>query len=443
MSLDLHAQLAEYGAQVRHGRETLATTEVLEHGELVRSIPTETTIPATPNWGRAVVVVLSAAAVVLMIGLIPFLVRSPTDDTAPATTPQSTTPTTVATIGSVPMHWTLAHGELPLLRGLGVASIVSNGSSYLGVIGPANGAGALVHSTDGVEWRTVLAPTRIESPFGPVAVGDSYLLQDNVTNRICNTRCPLLVSTNGLDWELTDSTLGSQWRLDDIVWRVDTAGDVLQSTPPDLEPLDTYESVVMLLDGRFVMFGQDHNGNDHRFSSLASVDGKTWTATDLPDPFVDVYTKEYLNAGWQWMWRCEFAARDSQGMALVTNGETQSLWTTDDGANWFEISTPPKPIDAPARGRCVEAFNDGWLLYPGGWTRLDPYSENEHAEIVTSTPGEILYSVDGVNWTLLAVSSDFAEFRGAVQVAGDSIFIIATSEDPEIEAPRIIVGRTG
>lgn len=388
----------------------------------------------------------AAAALVLLIGgVVPFLFSGesspPTATTIPVPTSvvvpepiEESTPTTTALVSEVVpviegdpllVEWARATGPSPMWIQYGISPIVSNGSSFLGVRGDDEDA-TLVRSITGVDWVEVASPT-VFSGFpmdAPIAAGLHYVMSsaqrdlERCSNSV-DIPCDVLVSSDGLTWESEPSTMGYGW-VNEWVWRVETPAAVVLGNPPNMQQVDAFGTVIMEFPERLVIIGVEH-GRDHVVGAFESTEQGIWTRIDPPTRFVEVMTTEYNEAGWQSMWRCEFAARDGQAMALIAGEDGYELWNTTDGINWNQLPDPPTGIEPEGRGRCIKAVDNGWIIGPGG----DPGDEIIlDTPPVTTTPDALIFSEDGNEWTTVTVEPGTDTFTGQLETAGNSIFIM-------------------
>jgi hypothetical protein len=207
------------------------------------------------------------------------------------------------------------------------------------------------------------------------------------------------------------------------VWRVQDESTIRRSSPEDLELLDAFESVVMEFPDRLIQFGINHIGHGSEYRQ--STDIGTWTQIEQAPPFASTLTADYLSAGWQSMWRCEFTAHKGQGMALIGTDQGLELWTTNDGVAWDRLPNPPVQTVGSQRGYCIHSTDQGWILAPGG--RLGGTAGQLDGEPVTAKPQSINFSSNGTTWSEVEFSADVAEFEGLIEVAGNTIYIF----DPE------------
>jgi hypothetical protein len=171
---------------------------------------------------------------------------------------------------------------------------------------------------------------------------------------------------------------------------------------------------------RLIQFGLNHLG--HGFEYRQSTTSGIWTQLESAPPFASTLTPDYLSAGWQSMWRCEFTARAHQGMALIGTADGLELWTTTDGVAWNRLPNPPVQAVDSQRGFCIHAADEGWVLAPGGVSG-DDVAGQPGWEPILATPQSILFSPDGSTWTRVEYSADVAEFEGMIEVAGNTIYI--------------------
>jgi hypothetical protein len=424
----------------------------------VRPIDERRTEPK--RWNRGWVIAgVAAAAVLVTVGILPLLVGgdtlSPTATTIPTPVPTTTPGPVLTTIpvvepttvddaltrgASVAVEWTMATGALPTWNLSSVVPIVTNGSSFLGVLdtGEDNAlgdVGTMVRSVDGVSWDEVASPIELIDlgSHSPIAAGTHYLLGWSSSDffrcqRGDETSCSVPISADGLTWDSEPSATLGQF-LNGWIWRVESLDSVLLSSPPGFPDFDP-PSVVMEFDDRLVVLGTEHN-EGHTLGAFESSEPGTWTRIDPPLPFADVMTPAYTEAGLQSMWRCEFAARDGQGMALIAGQHGYELWNTNDGITWLQLPAPPTLGDVDGRGRCIKALDDGWVIGPGGSPGGRTDLDTPH---VTATPDSLHFSEDGLAWSKLDPTTSFTGFAGFLETAGNTIYIM------NLETGEILVG---
>jgi hypothetical protein len=433
--MTLEQQLREYTGAVSHVQRPISAEEAQLLVSAVRELPE---YRHAGSRGRAVwVTVAAAVAVLLVVGAVAALFARqessfpPATDPAPPTTEAAPPTTEVVVRGdAVPVSWVRATGAIPAYRGYGTSPVVTNGSSYLGVAGSYGDRGwsgeALVRSDDGIEWEEVGSAPRTDFDLhSPIAAGTFYLLGDEDARNTCSnarTNCTVLISSDGLAWDSQPwSSQGSVPH--DWVWRVQDESTIRRSSPEDLELLDAFESVVMEFPDRLIQFGINHIGHGSEYRQ--STDIGTWTQIEQAPPFASTLTADYLSAGWQSMWRCEFTAHKGQGMALIGTDQGLELWTTNDGVAWDRLPNPPVQTVGSQRGYCIHSTDQGWILAPGG--RLGGTAGQLDGEPVTAKPQSINFSSNGTTWSEVEFSADVAEFEGLIEVAGNTIYIF----DPE------------
>jgi hypothetical protein len=416
---------------------------------------------APRRWNRGWIIAGAAAVAVLVtVGILPLLVGGdilpPAATTIPTPVPATIpnpVPTTIPDVEPttvddtftgevrVVVEWTMATGALPTWNQPRVAPIVTNGSSFLGVLdtGDDNAlgdVGTMVRSVDGVSWDEVASPIELAdlSFHSPIAAGTHYLMDSSNFDRTrCGIgdekSCSVQISADGLTWVSEPSAIIGDNFLTGWIWRVESKDSVLLSSPPGFPDFDL-PSVVMEFDDRLIVLGTDH-ARSHTLGAFESRGQGTWTRIDPPLPFADVITPDYLEAGVQSMWRCEFAARDGQGMALIERQGVYELWNTNDGITWRRLPDPPTQPEATGRGRCIKALDDGWVIGPGGLPGGTNDFDTPH---VTATPRSLLFSEDGQAWSKIEPATSVAGFAGYLETAGNTIYIM------NLDTGEILVG---
>jgi hypothetical protein len=460
MNQDMNTQVREYTEFFQGGIEPVEMEEILERR--IGDGPVRPVGPVRSTHRRGWVTAAIAAAVVLIVlGTAGFLASgtapdvtgdSPSSSQQPAVilgveddaSPTSTAPVSVDVPGTVavpplsavplPVDWELATGTAPDWLQYGVAPVVSNGSSFLGVHGK-DGDAKLVRSVDGVRWVEVTSPIP-DLDYAmevPIVAGSHYFMAAQRDGGQCSTgdepACEVHVSSDGLQWESQPSTLEDSF-LTQWVWRVKNPDAVLLGQPPYLQHLDAFGTVIMEFDDRLVAIGVEHYLG-HVVGAFESTELGTWTRIDPPPRFVEIMTEEYNDAGWQSMWRCEFAARDGQAMALIAADNKYELWNTTDGVNWKQLPDPPTGIEAEGRGRCIKAVDSGWIIGPGGGPGVEI---GVATSPVRTAPGSLIYSEDGTSWSNVDFDASIANFTGLLETADNTIFLM------DLDTGKTLVG---
>jgi hypothetical protein len=402
------------------------------------------------RWKRGwVIASVAAVAVAITLGVVPIALRSISSQPAASTIPAVPTSPSVPSVQSserIPMDWVEASGTLPSTGAFGLSPVVSNGSSFLGTVSETTGRPTLVRSVDGVSWSEVDNPVPNFDTY-PVAVGEHFILGDEAS---CDAFCFQWVSEDGVSWETMRSDLDGGFWVWDTRWQGASLETVLTTDPERSNGMDAFTVVVMEFDDHLIQYAKefpnypstdpDANPSQTRtsFKALETFDGVTWEPLDPMPPFAPDLTKAYMDARWQWLWKCEFAVNNSQGMALLTDADGENLWTTSDGITWNRLPKPQLVEGAPTTSRCIQAVDGGWIIAPGGASLISNPGSSDPSELVSTDPGSILFSSDGITWSPVSFPEEFADFSGRLEAAGNTLFII--TDTSERQRPAVLVG---
>ena len=284
-------------------------------------------------------------------------------------------------------------------------AVATNGSSYLVQRGDPNQplkGPTWWRSEDAVTWEAVRLPETYRQNFinGTIGVQRHFVLGDKRTPGVW-------VSEDGIAWSKETSSMESAaTTLFSQVFRFDTLDGVLAVNPPDLDPMDAFNSALIEFDGRYLQLGTN---STRTFTASISTDGETWLDVTADVPFASILTREYLEDRWQHMWSCEVAANNGHAAVLLEAETGPAVWETQDGLDW---TTVPAEFDIPEAWNtvCIHALDEGWLIAPRSPSLIDT----------------LLYSPDLRTWHQIDTPQNPTDLpRMVPTVAGNKVFLLA------------------
>lgn len=411
----------------------------------------DSSLPRTTS--AAWVAVVAAAAVVLVIGMVPLLVNNRPAPVASGVAPTTLlwsspstlvelTPTTFGEVGLVPGTWSLVHTVVGGPSGLN--SVTVGGP---GLVAVGNDEGIVLTSVDGVTWSRVPSDEEVfgGTEMSGVTAGGPGLVAVGSTSDgdISDQDAVVLTSVDGITWSRTPhdeavfggsamssvtvggpglvavgKTEGGWTDTDAVVWT--SVDGIIWSRVPHDESIfggDAAQSIYDVVAGGpgLVAVGRDGDERpwDNSFGSSAavwtSVDGVTWSRVPHDESV-------FAPGGNKLMLSVTVGGPGLVAVGAQSPGGPMDTpaWTSPDGFTWTRV-----PDDVAVRGVMTGVTAEGPALVAVG---LDP-----------SGAGAAWTSVDGITWSQVpyqdARFGRYPDWISDVIVGGPGLVAVGSHDD--------------